>query len=211
MPPRLSKRIKFKDRPDWIKGRYFLFTYPYALFYIIGAGVGYDKTGNLFCLLISGFCGLLFLLLAIGHTIDYYRGVNIESFFVAIPFTISIFVAIFMTAVWALGTTFVSSSIVACGAWMGVVFYFYAVIKDYGDGSHYRANDWVQYRPLSSLGDTHSNSNINNNNGDGANNVSDGVGVVGIPGDEDGIAGDSNYIRRRNLDNLVEEMNKSTW
>lgn len=67
-------------------GRYFIFTLPYALFYIIGAGVGYSRSGNLFCLLISGAIGILFLLLSAGHMIDYYRGANISSFYIAIPF-----------------------------------------------------------------------------------------------------------------------------
>ncbi len=81
------KRISFKHRPDLIKGRYFVFTLPYGLFYIIGAGLGYAKTKNYFCLFISGFCGVLFILLAIGHAIDYYRGVAVESYFVVIPFS----------------------------------------------------------------------------------------------------------------------------
>lgn len=86
MSTKISKRVKFRDRPDWIKGRYFFFTLPYALFFIIGAGVGYGRRGNLFCLLGGGGCGVLFLLLSAGHMIDYYRGVRIESFYVAIPF-----------------------------------------------------------------------------------------------------------------------------
>lgn len=81
------KRIPFRDQPDWIKGRYFVFTFPYGLFYIIGASMGYTKTKNLFCLCISGFCGVLFLLLSVGHAIDYFRGVAVESFYVAIPFS----------------------------------------------------------------------------------------------------------------------------
>jgi hypothetical protein len=80
------KRIKFKYRPDFINGRYFLFTYPYAVFYLIGAAVGYSRSKNLICLLVSGFCGILFLLLSIGHSIDYYRGASIEGFYLAIPF-----------------------------------------------------------------------------------------------------------------------------
>jgi hypothetical protein len=64
-----------------------VFTLPYGLFYIVGAGLGYAKTKNYFCLFISGFCGVLFMLLAIGHAIDYYRGVAVESYFVVIPFS----------------------------------------------------------------------------------------------------------------------------
>ena len=81
------RRIPFRDRPDFIRGRYFVFTLPYSLFYIVGAGVGYSRSQNLFCLLISGFIGVLLLLLSIGHAIDFFRGVAIESFFVVIPFS----------------------------------------------------------------------------------------------------------------------------
>ena len=86
MPP-VSKRTKFKDRPDCFRGRYFIFTFPYAIFYVVGAAVGYSKTRNNFCLGFSGGCGFVLLLLALGHAIDYYRGVAIESFYVAIPFS----------------------------------------------------------------------------------------------------------------------------
>lgn len=99
MSNKISKRIRFKDRPDWINGRYFIFTLPYSIFYIVGAILGYSKTKNLFCLCFSGFCGILFLLLSIGHIIDYYRGVSIESFYVAIPlcmyYQVSMYVSIY--------------------------------------------------------------------------------------------------------------------
>jgi hypothetical protein len=87
MSTKISKRIKFRDLPDWFRGRYFLFTLPYALFYLIGAGVGYSRTGNLFCLLGSGGIGVLFTLMGIAHTLDYYRGANLESWYVGIPFS----------------------------------------------------------------------------------------------------------------------------
>jgi hypothetical protein len=83
---KVSRRTKLRDYPDWILGRYFLYTFPYGLFYIIGAGVGYSRTGNLFCLLGSGGIGCLMIVLAMGHSIDYYRRVHIESFYIAIPF-----------------------------------------------------------------------------------------------------------------------------
>lgn len=86
MQSKISKRIKFKDIPDWFRGRYFLFTLPYGLFYIIGSGLGYSKTGNLFCLFGSGGIGVIFTLMAVGHAIDYYNGARIASFYVAIPF-----------------------------------------------------------------------------------------------------------------------------
>ena len=87
MSARISKRIKFRDRPDWIMGRYFFFTLPYAFFFIIGSIVGYSRRGNLFCLLGGGGVGVLFLLLSAGHMIDYYRQVRIDSFYVGIPFS----------------------------------------------------------------------------------------------------------------------------
>ena len=86
-PGKISKRIKFRDVPDWFLGRYFLFTIPYGLFYIIGAGIGYSRTGNLFCLLGGGGVGVLFTLLGIVHTVDYYNGARIESWLVGIPFS----------------------------------------------------------------------------------------------------------------------------
>lgn len=87
MSTRISKRVSFRDRPDWIMGRYFFFTLPYALFFIIGSIIGYSRTGNLFCLLGGGGVGVLFLLLSAGHMIDYYRQVRIDSFYVGIPFS----------------------------------------------------------------------------------------------------------------------------
>lgn len=87
MSTKLSKRIKFRDRPDILNGKYFIITLPYGLFYLIGAAVGYSKTSNLFCLLMSGFIGILFIILSIAHAIDYYAGANISSFYVSIPFS----------------------------------------------------------------------------------------------------------------------------
>lgn len=81
------KRIPFKNQPDIVKGRYFFLTFPYGLFYIIGAAMGYNKTQNLFCLFISGGIGVLFVLLSLAHAFDYYRGVAVESYFVVIPFS----------------------------------------------------------------------------------------------------------------------------
>jgi len=78
-------RIKFKDRYDYICGRYFFFTLANGIFYLVGAGVGYSKSKNLFCLLISGFLGISSILLSLGHAIDYYRKVDIEAFYVSLP------------------------------------------------------------------------------------------------------------------------------
>ena len=139
MSARISKRTKFRDRPDWIMGRYFFFTLPYAFFFIIGSIVGYSRRGNLFCLLGGGGVGVLFLLLSAGHMIDYYRQVRIDSFYVGIPFSkfhltlsgkfesyqrynltafllitaISVFLAILMTCIWALGGRFKTSGLIA--------------------------------------------------------------------------------------------------
>jgi len=60
---------------------------------------------------------------------------------------LSLFCAVVMTCIWGLGTTFYSAKIVAIGAWIATVFYFYATIKDYGDGSKYRENNF-QYQGL---------------------------------------------------------------
>jgi hypothetical protein len=80
------RRQPWKDRHDALFGRYFFWTIPYGLFYIIGAGVGFGKTGNWFCLGISGGCGLVIEALGVAHCVDYYRGVNIEAIYLAIPF-----------------------------------------------------------------------------------------------------------------------------
>ncbi len=85
------KRLPWKDKKDIIYGRYFIWTIPYGLFYIIGAGVGYGKSGNWFCLGISGSCGLIILILGVANCIDYYKGVNLEAIYLAIPFGNSIF------------------------------------------------------------------------------------------------------------------------
>ena len=80
------KRLPWKDRPDFVYGRYFFFTIPYALFYVIGAVVGFSRTGNWFCLGLSGGLGLLMLVLGIAHAYDYYRGVQLEAVYLAAPF-----------------------------------------------------------------------------------------------------------------------------
>ena len=132
---RSEKRIKFKDKYDCINGRYFIFTLPYGLYYIISAIVIYSGSKSLLFLLVSGILGLLLVLLGVGHSIDYYRKADIESLYVAIPcgeihrmleislflssfsfsffVVLSLFVAILMSAIWAMGTAFHSSSIFA--------------------------------------------------------------------------------------------------
>ena len=82
-----SKRLSFRDRPDFIKSRYFFYTFFYAWFFIVGAGWGYSAKGNLFCLIISGFIGLMFLLFSIVHGYDYYNGAPLESMYISVPFS----------------------------------------------------------------------------------------------------------------------------
>lgn len=82
----ISKRIKFRDRPDLFNGRYFIITAFYGLYYFLGGIIGYSIKSNLFCLLISGFIGLLLIILSIAHGIDYYNKAPIASFYVSIPF-----------------------------------------------------------------------------------------------------------------------------
>ncbi len=81
------KRLPWRDKPDFVFGRYFFWTIPYGLFYLIGGIVGYSKTSNWFCLGISGGCGLILIVLGAAHSIDYYRGVNLEAIYLAIPFS----------------------------------------------------------------------------------------------------------------------------
>lgn len=85
------KRLPWRDQRDIIFGRYFFWTIPYGLFYLIGAFVGFSRTRNWFCLGISGSCGILIEILGIAHCIDYYRGVNLEAIYLAVPFGTKIF------------------------------------------------------------------------------------------------------------------------
>lgn len=88
--PPSDKRISFRDRPDLLKSRYFFYTFLYALFYLVGAGWGYSKKGNLFCLIISGFLGLMLLVFSLVHAYDYYNGAPLESMYVSVPFSKSL-------------------------------------------------------------------------------------------------------------------------
>ncbi len=89
---KIGKHLSFRERPDFLKSRYFYFTFLYGLFYLIGAIVGYQRKKNLFCLLISGFLGLLCLAFSILHGIDYYSGAPLESVYVSLPFSKSSYV-----------------------------------------------------------------------------------------------------------------------
>ena len=79
------------------------------------------------------------------------------------------------------------------------MFYFYAVIKDYGDGSHYRANDWYKQTALSDREDSYDRASVGS--------FDTGMGIV----NEDGVRGASNSARRARLANLTEEMSKARW
>jgi hypothetical protein len=80
-----EKHMSFHDRPDCIRSRYFYFSFVYGLFFVIGAGLGYARKGNLFCLLGSGGIGILLIAISIIHGVDYYKGAPLESTFTAIP------------------------------------------------------------------------------------------------------------------------------
>ena len=86
--PSLRRSVTESKRSyDVIMGRYFLFTFFYGVVYISGAVVGFKKNRSLICLLVSGILGILYVLLGIGHGIDFYRpGVAIEAFYVVLPF-----------------------------------------------------------------------------------------------------------------------------
>jgi hypothetical protein len=121
------KHIEFKP------GLYFIYTIPYGIYYVIGAGLGYSRPphSNL-CLYLSGGLGILLTLLGIGHAIEWYRGIDIEAFYILLPFLISMVVAILMTCFWALGGDFVPSGFVGIVGWVSFVFYLFAAIKDIG-------------------------------------------------------------------------------
>eukprot|EP00981_Chlorochromonas_danica_P014125 scaffold7410_cov169-Ochromonas_danica.AAC.10 len=70
----------------WLKRRYFFFTVPYGLFYLVGGIVGYAKFHSFLCLLLSGGCGLVIFLLGVAHAVDHFRGAPSEFLFISIPF-----------------------------------------------------------------------------------------------------------------------------
>ena len=135
-----EKRIAFKDRNDYINGRYFIFTVLYGLYYIISAIVLFEierryritrpqPTSLLLSLpIIGGVLGLLLVWLGCQHWNDYRKEIDIESLLLLAPcgeieihrmleiscfshlslsfsffVALSLFVAIFMSTVWALG------------------------------------------------------------------------------------------------------------
>lgn len=118
------------------------------------------------------------ILLGIVHAIDYYRRASIEAIYVMIPFGkeyvnwimaldnerlfpgLSLFIAILMTCIYSMGSTFTTSIVIAVvvrqllqfvifisrnladQAWLATALYVYAAVKDYGDGKYYRVNDF---------------------------------------------------------------------
>jgi len=80
-------RIKWKYRTDFLKGRYFYFSYLLGLYFVGGGISGYYNKKNLFCLIISVVLGVVILFLAIAHTIDYYGGASIEAAYTSFPFS----------------------------------------------------------------------------------------------------------------------------
>ncbi len=79
------RRMKFYEVYDYINHRYFVWTIAYALFYIIGGGIGYSKTKNIYCIIMGLIVGFILLFVGIGHAVDYYRGVSLESVYVTVP------------------------------------------------------------------------------------------------------------------------------
>ena len=115
------------------KGAYFYFTIPYGLFYIGGAIAGYARDKSYLCLGVSGSIGVVFVLLGIGHMIDYHRtNVAIEAFFLLIPLLVSFIVMVLMACHYGIGAGWMPSGFVAVAAGVGVAFYIYSFIRDFG-------------------------------------------------------------------------------
>ena len=115
------------------KGAYFYFTIPYGLFYIGGAIAGYVRDKSYLCLGVSGSIGFVFVLLGIGHMIDYHRtNVAIEAFFLLVPLLVSFIVMVLMACHYGIGAGWMPSGFVAVAAGVGVVFYIYSFIRDFG-------------------------------------------------------------------------------
>lgn len=89
---RWTRRDKERTRPqsrfhDYLRSWFFIFTLSYAIYYIIGAGVGFSYSGNYFCLGISGGIGVLLLLIGVGHAVDHFRSATIETIYFSVPFS----------------------------------------------------------------------------------------------------------------------------
>ena len=115
------------------KGAYFYFTIPYGLFYIGGAIAGYVRDQSYLCLGVSGSIGVVFVLLGIGHMIDYHRtNVAIEAFFLLVPMFVSFIVMVLMACHYGIGAGWMPSGFVAVAAGVGVAFYIWSFIRDFG-------------------------------------------------------------------------------
>jgi hypothetical protein len=96
------------------KGAYFYFTIPYGIFYIGGAIAGWLKDSSYLCLGVSGSIGVVFVILGIGHMIDYHRkNVAIEAFFLLIPMIVSFIVMVLMACHYGIGAAYMPSGFVA--------------------------------------------------------------------------------------------------
>jgi hypothetical protein len=130
-----KKKFTSKRRGNEVHtpGRYFIFTFFYALYFLVGAIAGYSKGSSKICLFGSGSCGIVTLLIGTAHCIDYYRGnVAIEKVYLLFPLLISLAVALLMSCFYGLGAAFMPSGFVAICCWIAAVFYIYAVVKDIG-------------------------------------------------------------------------------
>ena len=115
------------------KGAYFYFTIPYGLFYIGGAIAGYVRDQSYLCLGVSGSIGVVFVLLGIGHMIDYHRtNVAIEAFFLLVPMFVSFIVMVLMACHYGIGAGWMPSGFVAVAAGVGVAFYIWSFVRDFG-------------------------------------------------------------------------------
>jgi hypothetical protein len=128
------RRTKFiKVTEPLKKGAYFYFTIPYGLFYIGGAIAGYVRDNSYLCLGASGAIGVVFVLLGIGHMIDYHRhNVAIEAFFLLIPLLVSFIVMVLMSCHYGIGAGWMPCGFVAVSSGVGVAFYIWSFVRDFG-------------------------------------------------------------------------------
>lgn len=131
--PIVSRKEQVSNNPRLeSKGPYYIFTFMYGVFYVIGAVIGYRRTESVLCISVSLPVGIIFILLSGGHCFDAARIVAIDPLYLLIPCLISMIVAILMTCFWALGAKYVPFGIVSIASWVSFVFYIIALIKQYG-------------------------------------------------------------------------------
>lgn len=148
----VSKRRK---KVELSPGLYFLYTIPYGIYYLIGAGVGYSRKESLLCLLLGGSLGVIIFFLGVGHVIEHYRGIPIEHFYLVLPMLFSMVVAILMTCFYALGAKFMPSGFVGMVGWISFAFYAYASIREFGHkvvdaGARYNSQMQLRYSQVKS-------------------------------------------------------------